>query len=79
MMAAIEDPNSALHASCVVMRAAGTRLLARAQADGAACNDIDGVDLFAFIGALVWIRDQPSLTSRADHLFGIIASAILTD
>ena len=79
MMAAIEDPNSALHASCVAMRAAGTRLLARAQADGAARTDIDGVDLFALIGALAWTRDQPSLTSRADHLFGIIASAILTD
>ncbi len=79
MMAAIEDPNSALHASCVAMRAAGTRLLARAQADGAARNDIDGVDLFGLIGALAWIGDQPTLTPRVDHLFGIIASAILTD
>jgi AcrR family transcriptional regulator len=32
MMAAIEDPDSALHSSCVTMRAAGGRLLARAQA-----------------------------------------------
>ena len=77
MTAAIADPDSALHDSCVTMRASGTRLLARAQAEGKARADIDGVDLFALVGALAWINDQPSLTSRADHLFGVIASAIL--
>jgi AcrR family transcriptional regulator len=79
MMAAIEDPNSALHVSCVMMRAAGGRLLARAQADGLARTDIDGADLFALIGALTWLADQPSLAPRADHLFGVIAGAILTN
>ncbi|MEH1836963.1 MAG: helix-turn-helix domain-containing protein [Nostoc sp.] len=79
MMAAIADPNSALHASCVTMRAAGTRLLARAQAEGMARTDIDGADLFALVGALAWLSDQPSLAPRANHLFGIIASAILTN
>jgi AcrR family transcriptional regulator len=79
MMAAIEDPNSALHASCVMMRTAGTRLLARAQAEGAARADIDGVDLFALIGALAWLGDQPAVAPRADHLFDVIASAILTN
>jgi len=79
MMAAIAEPNSALHASCVTMRAAGTRLLARAQAEGMARTDIDGADLFALVGALAWLGDQPSLARRADHLFGVIASAILTN
>lgn len=79
MMAAIADTNSALHASCVTMRAAGARLLARAQAEGMARTDVDGADLFALVGALTWLRDQPSLASRADHLFGVIASAILTN
>jgi AcrR family transcriptional regulator len=79
MVAAIDDPNSALHASCVTMRAAGTRLLARAQAEGMARADIDGADLFALIGALAWLSDQPALKPRADHLFGVIASAILTN
>ncbi|MEO3858259.1 helix-turn-helix domain-containing protein [Acrocarpospora sp. B8E8] len=79
MMAAIEDTESALHASCVTMRAAATRLLARAQAAGMARTDIDGTDLFALIGALTWLGDQPSLARRADHLFGVVASAILTD
>jgi AcrR family transcriptional regulator len=79
MMTAIEDTGSALHASCVMMRAAGTRLLTRAQAAGIARTDIDGTDLFALAGAAAWLSDQHSLAPRADHLFDVIASAILTN
>jgi AcrR family transcriptional regulator len=79
MMAAIENTESALHASCVTMRAAGTQLLTRAQAAGAARPDLDGTDLFALIAALAWLGDQPSSASRADHHFDIIARAILPD
>ncbi|MFF0156112.1 TetR/AcrR family transcriptional regulator [Streptomyces sp. NPDC005263] len=78
MAAAIEDPDSALHASCVTLRAAGARLLTRAQAAGTARTDMDGTDLFALIAALAWLGDQPSLAPRADHLFDVVASAILT-
>lgn len=77
MVAAIEDPESALHASCGTMKASGTRLLARAQAEGVARTDIDGADLFALVGALAWLGDQPSLAKRADHLFDVISGAIL--
>jgi AcrR family transcriptional regulator len=79
MTAAIADPESALHASCVAMRAAGTQLLARAQAEGTARADIDGTDLFALAAALAWLGDQPSFAPRANHLFAVIASAILTN
>ncbi|MCX5372668.1 TetR/AcrR family transcriptional regulator [Streptomyces sp. NBC_00103] len=79
MAAAIEDTDSALHASCVTLRAAGARLLARAQASGAARTDIDGTDLFSLVAGLAWLSDQPSLAPRADHLFDIVASAILTN
>jgi AcrR family transcriptional regulator len=79
MMAAIEDAESALHASCVTMRAAGTRLLAHAQAEGIARTDIDGTDLFALIAALAWLNDQPASAPRGEHLFDVIASAILTN
>ncbi len=78
MVTAIEDPSSALHDSCVTMRAAGARLLGRAQAEHLARSDIDGVDLFALIGALAWIGDQPSLASRAEHLMEVVTTAILT-
>jgi len=78
MMAAINDPTSALHASCVTMRAAGTRLLTRTQAEGLARADIDGLDLFALIGALAWLGDQPGSSQSAERLFGLIVGAILT-
>lgn len=78
MVAAIEDPGSSLHASCVTMKAAGARLLTRAQAEGTARTDMDGADLFALVGALAWLHDQPSLAPRADHLFDVLTSAILT-
>ncbi len=79
MMAAIEDSDSELHASCVGMRAAGTRLLIRAQAAGRARSDLDGTDLFALVGALAWLNDQPSTALRADHLRDVIVSAVLRD
>lgn len=79
MAAAIADPNSALHTSCTTVRSAGARLLQRAQTEGTARLDLDGVDLFALMGALGWLGDQPSFASRADHLFDVIASAILTN
>ena len=78
MAAAIADEESALHASCVSMRAAGAQLLDRAQNAGLARNDLEGADLFALVGALAWVYDQPSLAPRAEHLFRFISGAILT-
>lgn len=75
---ALEDTESALHASCVALHDAGERLLERAQAAGITRADIDGTDLFALVAALAWLYDQPSLAPRADHLFGVISSAVLT-
>ncbi|MCW8218438.1 TetR/AcrR family transcriptional regulator [Streptomyces griseolus] len=77
MAAAVEDPESALHASCVTLRAAGARLLIRAQATGAARDDIDGDDLFALIAMLAWVGDQPALAPRANHLFDLVTGAVL--
>jgi AcrR family transcriptional regulator len=78
MMGSIEDRESALHTSCATLRAAGTELLTRAQSDGKARQDIDGTDLFALVAALAWLREQPTGVARADHLFEVIASALLT-
>lgn len=71
------DPESALHASSMALRSAGGRLLARAQAEGTARGDMDGIDLFALISGLGWVVGQPGFASRGDHLFEIIASAVL--
>lgn len=78
MAAAIEDTGSALHAACSSLRAAGARLLARAQVAGTARGDIDGADLFALVAMLAWLGDQPSLAPRADRLFDVVAGAVLT-
>ena len=78
MATAIEDERSALHASCVSLKASGARLLARAQADGQARADLDGVDLLALVSALAWLNDQPPFAARGDHLFRVIADAILS-
>lgn len=79
MASAHADPDSALHASSTALHSAGSRLLRHAQAEGTARADIDGEDLFALMSSLGWLFDQPSFTSRADHLFHVIASAILTN
>ncbi|KAA0020297.1 helix-turn-helix transcriptional regulator [Salinicola corii] len=79
MMDAIEDTDSELHASCVMLRAAGTALLTRAQAEGKARDDLNGAELFDLIAALAWLREQPSHASRADRLFDIVAGAVLKD
>lgn len=76
MVAAIAEPDSVLHASCVTMKAAGANLLGRAQAEGVARADIDGTDIFALISAVAWLHDQPSFATRADHLSDVIGSAI---
>ena len=73
------DPDSALHASSTALHSAGARLLLRAQAEGTARSDMEGVDLFALVSALGWLFGQPSFAPRADHLFHIITSAILTN
>jgi AcrR family transcriptional regulator len=79
MASAHEDPESALYASCTAVHDACARLLRRAQAEGPARADMDGVDLFALMSALGWLVDQPGFAPRGDRLFHIIASAILTN
>jgi hypothetical protein len=61
------------------VHSASARLLLRAQAEKLARADMNGDDLFALMAALGWAVDQPSFAPRADHLFHIIASAILTN
>jgi AcrR family transcriptional regulator len=78
MASAHADPDSALHASSTALHAAGARLLLRAQAKGTARADMNGDDLFALMSALGWLFGQPGFAPRADHLFHLITSAILT-
>ncbi|QJW92608.1 TetR/AcrR family transcriptional regulator [Frigoriglobus tundricola] len=79
MASAHADPDSALYATCVAVHSAGARLLLRAQAEGTARADMVGDDLFALMSALAWLVGQPSFAPRAEHLFHVIASAILSN
>lgn len=79
MVKAIEEPESALHASCVALRAAGARILGSAQAAEVARPDIDGEDLFALVSAFAWLGDQAGHEARARRLFDLVMGAILTD
>jgi len=79
MASAHADPDSALYAPCTAVRSAGARLLLRAQAEGTARADMDADDLFALMSALGWLVGQHSFAPRADHLFHLITSAILTN
>src|SRR5579863_9663387 len=79
MASAHADPDSALHASSTALHSAGARLLLRAQAKGTARADMNGDDLFALMSALGWLFGQPGFAPRADHLFHLITSAILTN
>jgi len=65
MTAAIDEP--------------GAALLARAQEAGVARADIDGTDLFALASATAWLRSQPALDSRADHLSTLMMSIVIDD
>lgn len=76
MTSAFADETSALHASCAAIRAVCNQLLVRAQTEGTARNDLDGTDLFALVGALAWIGDQPALASRAGALFDVVMGAV---
>jgi len=78
MASAHADPDSALYATCAAVHSAGARLLHRAQVDGTARADMDGDDLFGLMSALGWLVGQHSFAPKADHLFHLIASAILT-
>ena len=79
MASAHADPDSALYSTCATVHSAGARLLLRAQAEGTARTDMDGEDLFALMSALGWLVSQPPFAPRADHLFDLITSAILTN
>lgn len=79
MTSALNNPESALHDSCAAMKTAGSDLLARAQAAGAARTDVGGIDLFGLAGAAAWIHSQPTLVAQADPLGAMITNVIFAE
>ncbi|MEV4516283.1 helix-turn-helix domain-containing protein [Dactylosporangium sp. NPDC049525] len=58
VMTALRDEGSQLHASCAGMRAAGGRLLERAQAAGEVRGDVTAAQLLALAAGLAWAGEQ---------------------
>ena len=77
MAAAIESPESALHAAGVEMRAAGGCLLDRAQKAGVARSDLDGEELFVLAGGMAWTCGQVSSPAQRQHVLDVQLGAIL--
>lgn len=79
MVHAIDDPDSALHESCVLLKSEGARLLERAQAVDGVRADLDGADLFALVSALAWLGDQPEQQERSARLLHLVATSLLSE
>jgi hypothetical protein len=58
VMAALRDEESQLHASCAGMRAAGGRLLQRAQEAGEVRADVTAGQVLALAAGLAWAGEQ---------------------
>ncbi|MFC8449544.1 TetR/AcrR family transcriptional regulator [Kitasatospora sp. NPDC057223] len=79
LMATVDEPESALHASCTAMHEAAGRLLEHAQDAGTVRPDVDGTDLFAMVNALGWITGQsPSMATRTEHLLDLFMDGLRT-
>ncbi|WP_405143409.1 TetR/AcrR family transcriptional regulator [Sphaerisporangium sp. NBC_01403] len=60
LMQGMEDEDSALHAACQAVTAAGAGLLARAQESGLLRDDATAFDLFTLVNAVAWAGEQTS-------------------
>ncbi|MER7007777.1 helix-turn-helix domain-containing protein [Dactylosporangium sp. NPDC000555] len=58
VLAALHDEGSPLHESCAAMRAAGARLLERAQAAGEVRADVTPNELIALAGGVAWASER---------------------
>jgi AcrR family transcriptional regulator len=76
MSSAIGNADSALHAACVEMRAAGGELLVRAQKAGHARSDLDGEALFLLAAGFAWTRSQASTAARREHILDVQLGAL---
>lgn len=79
MAEAIANEKSALHEACTSVRTVGARLLERAQTEGSARPDVNGLDLFALMGGLGWISNQSTFAPRSGYLTEVVTKAIFKD
>ncbi len=76
LVTTLNDPGSALSASCSALQAAGSRLLANAQADGGIRPDVAGVDVFALATGVAAMTERGPLAERRDHLLDVVLDGL---
>ncbi|WP_436758563.1 TetR/AcrR family transcriptional regulator [Streptosporangium sp. V21-05] len=80
VMAALREEGSELHASCHAMRAAGGRLLARAQESGAVRADLTAAELLALVAGIAWVSEQSAgQAGLIDRLLSVTATGFAAD
>lgn len=79
-MTALREESSELHASCHAMRAAGGRLLARAQESGAVRADLTAGELLALVAGIAWASEQSAEpTGMIDRMLSLTTTGIAAD
>ncbi len=76
LLTALHDENSELHSSCVAMRGAAGRLLARAQEAGEMRGDVEPEDLFVSAAAIRWVAEWAD-RERAERILAMLSSGFL--
>lgn len=79
VMAALREEGSELHASCHAMRAAGGRLLARAQESGAVRADLVIGELLALVAGIAWASEQSTGHDLIERLLSLSATGFAAD
>ncbi|WP_326821306.1 TetR/AcrR family transcriptional regulator [Streptosporangium sp. NBC_01756] len=80
VMTALREEGSELHASCHAMRAAGGRLLARAQESGAVRADLTAGELLALVAGIAWASEQSAEpTGMIDRMLSLTTTGIAAD
>ncbi|CUU54073.1 DNA-binding transcriptional regulator, AcrR family [Parafrankia irregularis] len=76
LVATLQDPTSALFASCSALQNAGAGLVENAQQAGAVRADITGPDVFALVGAVASMAEHSAFRGRTALLLDVVIDGL---
>jgi AcrR family transcriptional regulator len=74
VLAALQDDESELHASCAAMRGQAARLLTRAQKAGEIRADLTSTELFTLAAGVAWAGEHSS--AKVDRLLALVMEGL---
>lgn len=74
VLAAVQDRDSALHASCAAMRTQSARLLERAQRAGELRTDVTANELFTLAAGIAWAGEHT--TAKTGRLLALVMEGL---